>query len=374
MISTKDLSALLATLYAAPLEPENWQVFFDHLCALTNTASGYMVSVRPRGNELLAGGGLNFEPEILSLYNEHYAAGDPYTEPATANRTGGIISGEALVRRYDLLRSELYNDLLRRYDLEHMTLLSCGWSVEGGDMFPLWRSPKQGAMDAASLQLLRTLLPHVRTAIRLRTKVMDYNISEQFSEASLDAMSIAALLVTDKGQVRHMNQRAAALLQCADGLLLRGGALTATDSRESAQLDLLIKGAIASNRNIPGSIPGGAMRILRVHEKTPLQVTILPLPEQDLAVQIEPVAMVFVGDPSSSPRPRGAFMQQLYGLTPTESRLADLLLEGLDVREAAERLHTSLGTARFHLKRVFAKTGTRRQTQLMRLMLSLPER
>jgi DNA-binding CsgD family transcriptional regulator len=65
-------------------------------------------------------------------------------------------------------------------------------------------------------------------------------------------------------------------------------------------------------------------------------------------------------------------MKQLYGLTPTEARLADLLLEGLEVRDIANRLTMTLETARFHLKRVLAKTGTRRQTELMRLMLSLP--
>jgi DNA-binding CsgD family transcriptional regulator len=65
-------------------------------------------------------------------------------------------------------------------------------------------------------------------------------------------------------------------------------------------------------------------------------------------------------------------MKMLYGLTPTESRLADLLLEGLDVRGAAQRLGITIETARFHLKRVLAKTDTRRQTELMRLMLSLP--
>jgi hypothetical protein len=52
--------------------------------------------------------------------------------------------------------------------------------------------------------------------------------------------------------------------------------------------------------------------------------------------------------------------------------LADALLEGLDVREAAERLHITLETGRFHLKRVFSKTGVGRQAELIRLMMSLP--
>jgi DNA-binding CsgD family transcriptional regulator len=85
-----------------------------------------------------------------------------------------------------------------------------------------------------------------------------------------------------------------------------------------------------------------------------------------------PCALVLISDPSVSPKSRAAFMRMLYGLTPTESRLADLLLQGFEVREAADRLRTTLETARFHLKRVLAKTGTRRQSELMRLMLSLP--
>jgi DNA-binding CsgD family transcriptional regulator len=62
----------------------------------------------------------------------------------------------------------------------------------------------------------------------------------------------------------------------------------------------------------------------------------------------------------------------LYRLTPTEARLADLLLGGLEVRAVADHLGITIETARFHLKRVLAKTGTHRQTELVRLMLTLP--
>jgi DNA-binding CsgD family transcriptional regulator len=62
----------------------------------------------------------------------------------------------------------------------------------------------------------------------------------------------------------------------------------------------------------------------------------------------------------------------LYGMTPTECRGADLLLEGLDTRELVQRLSITLETARFHVKRVLTKTGARRQSELVRLMLSLP--
>jgi DNA-binding CsgD family transcriptional regulator len=86
----------------------------------------------------------------------------------------------------------------------------------------------------------------------------------------------------------------------------------------------------------------------------------------------EAAALVQFSDPFALPRSRRTVLRALYGLTPTESRLADLLLQGLEVREVADRMSTTLETARCHLKRVMAKTGTRRQAELMRLMLTLP--
>jgi DNA-binding CsgD family transcriptional regulator len=104
----------------------------------------------------------------------------------------------------------------------------------------------------------------------------------------------------------------------------------------------------------------------------PLQVAVSPFCPGTLLDEPQATALIQFSDPSAAPRSRAAVLRALYGLTPTESRLADLLLQGLEVREAADRLGTTLETARFHVKRVLGKTGARRQTELMRLMLSLP--
>jgi DNA-binding CsgD family transcriptional regulator len=65
-------------------------------------------------------------------------------------------------------------------------------------------------------------------------------------------------------------------------------------------------------------------------------------------------------------------LRTLYGLTPTETRVAEHLLAGLEIRELAAKMVMTLETARFHVKRILAKTGAHRQSELMRLMLSLP--
>src|ERR1700734_1945266 len=139
MISTEELSSLLATLYAAPLEPTKWHAFLEHLCSLTNIDSGYLVGSHPtEGNVCLAGGGLNFDPEVFRLYNEHYGANDPYRDPLMSNPRIGLIQGEDLVSHSTLLESELYNEVLSRYDLEYMNMLSCNCRNGQAELLSLW--------------------------------------------------------------------------------------------------------------------------------------------------------------------------------------------------------------------------------------------
>lgn len=373
MISTEELSELLAILYAAPLQSDKWQIFFDHLSRLTKVSSGYLITGdEDQGYKALAGGGLAFNSETVQLYNEYYVQVDPFRDPALLNPRVAVIRGEELVSRHQLLKTELYNDLLRRNDMESMTLLSCSPIAEHIDVMPVWRRKQDGPMDEVSIALLETLLPHVHTALKIRRGLQAANAERHFAELALDAISTAAFLVTATGHVQHMNQRATALVEKGDCLRLERAVLTASNPTESARLRSFISGAASAGRSGSHIAPGGALSISRQGTQRPVHLTVLPVPEDRRSMMAIPCALVLISDPSVSPKSRAAFMRMLYGLTPTESRLADLLLEGLEVRGIADRLGITIETARFHLKRVLAKTGTRRQTELMRLMLSLP--
>jgi DNA-binding CsgD family transcriptional regulator len=371
MISSEELSKLLGSLYAAPLQPEKWQVFFDHLSRLIKVSSGYLITGNEsQGQEILAGGGSRFNPEVLQLYREHYGPMDPFWAPFLRNPRIAIIRGEELVRREQLVKTEFYNDLLTKYDMDSMTLLSCSSNVNQTDIMSVWR-PQDHPMEEESIALLRTLLPHANTALQLRARLQATEIQSPFAETVLDSMSIAAFLVSANGYVHHRNKLAETFVQQADGLRIDGTILTASSHSENARLHLFISGAALAGQG-KNLLPGGALAIARHGTQPPLRVAVLPVPENHRSLIRVPCALVFVSDPAASPKSRAVFIRMLYGLTPAESRLADLLLEGLELRGVAERLGLTIHTARFHLKRVLTKTGTRRQTELMRLMLSLP--
>ena len=80
--------------------------------------------------------------------------------------------------------------------------------------------------------------------------------------------------------------------------------------------------------------------------------------------------MIFVTDPETMTTPETTFLQNQFGLTPAEAVLARELLSGDGIEAAATRAGIGVPTARTHLRRVLAKTGTSRQAELVRVILS----
>jgi DNA-binding CsgD family transcriptional regulator len=117
---------------------------------------------------------------------------------------------------------------------------------------------------------------------------------------------------------------------------------------------------------------GGAMVISRWPPNRPLRVVVTPFHSSDDLLTDQPAAMVFFYDAGARPGSRSAVLSALYSLTPAECRVADLLTGGHELTSAADQMRMTAVTARFHLKSIFRKTGVRRQSELIRLVLGLP--
>lgn len=364
---------LLPILYAAPVEPSKWQEFLDLLTGLTEIPIGYLISSTPEAvNLCLAGEGANYDPETAALYNDRYGADDPFRAGFLAQPRVGLIDGEDLVRRPDLVKTEIWSELLSPRGLHHVTMLCGSCDASRISVLSLWRDSKQGPLDAVSAQLLTALSPHVRTALRLNARLKAVDSCHALSETALDALDMTVVLVDEAGRVQHMNVNAAKRLPNLIGISIQSGRLVASNARDDSQLQELIKRATGRSSRAAAMPSGGAMKIGRPQTTESLQISVVPASERTHIGDRGRYAAIFIGEPRAAPRLRGDVLREVYGLTAAEARVANFLLEGKDLRGAAAQLSIEWTTARFHLKRVFAKTGTRRQTELMRLMLTLP--
>jgi len=233
------------------------------------------------------------------------------------------------------------------------------------------RSQSAGPLGQEAVDPMRHLTPHLKRAFQVYKKLENLQASAEGANTTLERLEIAVIELSGDGSVAGMNRRAEALIQRNDCLTLSQGRLAATNSSDAEQLEKLTRAAALTGAGL-GSSTGGAMLLHRSGHLEPLTVTVMPFHSSHVLTESHPCALVLIGDPAERPASRAGLLSVLYRLTPAECRLADLLLEELDLRRVAERMRITVGTARFMVKSIFAKTGTHRQSQPVRLLMSLP--
>jgi DNA-binding CsgD family transcriptional regulator len=184
----------------------------------------------------------------------------------------------------------------------------------------------------------------------------------------VDRLSHGVVLVGVSGFVVHANRSAEELFSADDGVRLQERELRADKVADTATLKALIANAMSSTSR---DKDGGALAVIaRKSGRPPLRVLVTPLAQRPIAYSEDtPAALVFITDPEKMPLPSQQHLQRLFSLTPAEARVAMALLDGESVERLADHLGISRNTARTHLRRLFAKTNTKRQGELIRVLL-----
>ncbi len=183
--------------------------------------------------------------------------------------------------------------------------------------------------------------------------------------AALEQLGRGVVLVGKAGQVYHANRLAREICAAGDGLALCEGRLTGTQSPDAARLAAALRRAQY----------GGATELLRLARpsgRRPLSVLVTAMgPTRGIAAQPQRDggAVVWICMPERIDAPACSRLMQSYGLTAAEAGLLHLLLSGCDLAGSSRQLGISVTTARTHLRSVLAKTGTHRQSELVRLSL-----
>jgi DNA-binding CsgD family transcriptional regulator len=113
----------------------------------------------------------------------------------------------------------------------------------------------------------------------------------------------------------------------------------------------------------------------RALDGLPLSVVVLPyraLAYAETVIEQGSRAIVLLYDPDRSRTDPPGILRELYRLSDAEARVSWRLANGEALEEIAAAEGASRETVRSQLKRIFAKTGTRRQSELVRLILIGP--
>ena len=270
----------------------------------------------------------------------------------------------------ELKTSAVYNEWLQRCGARNG--LNARLDGPGGSRI-LWTlgDPLAGSgWGSAQLDMMELLLPHIRQFVRVRLSLADAEVLGATLSGLLDDSRFGVMHLDRRGRIVEASDPAREILRQEDGLFDRDGFLGAWLADDHANLERLLRRALA---DVGGQAPAsGSMPVRRAPGLPPLTVHVAPvgLHEGDLG-RWRVAALVLVVDPASRPRVDAALVAEALGLTPAQGEVAALLACGRTVRDIALLTGRQQNTVHKHLKQTYRKLGISRQADLVRLVLSL---
>jgi DNA-binding CsgD family transcriptional regulator len=366
MKQSDQVSALLSKVYDAAASPYAWNTFLDAFATASDAsvAALFWHDEEHRQYDIMALHGAS--DEYVPLYTRHYAQVDEWITRGTGIlRTGWVGTSQMLCPDEELVKTEFHSDFLRRFGLFHQFGGILTQHGRARSAITLLRPKRHGSFGKRDVRLLDILMPHLQRAMTIRQRFVDLEAQNHSLECALDLFTSAIIFVNVKMEVLRVNRSAETLLNRKNGLLVRGKNLTAYAPHESAQLQ---RAVVAAETNGSCLGVGGTVLISR-REARPLSINIAPMAVSSPYVSIRAAAILFVTDPEEDLHVSTEILQQSFGLTPAEARIANLLVQGKSLTRICDDLCISYSTVRAHLRSIFDKLGVRRQGELVSVLL-----
>lgn len=356
MATLDDFSRLVAAVYSSVLAPENWNETLSDLQRTLDTHCA-LIRVDETGRSIQAA---SLAPDACADYQRHYRRLDYVLEAVEHSPVGSFQSGRALVALQ--AQSEFHIDWLRPLDMTDGLFVRL---TDGpAPMAFLTAGPRP---PEPFVPLVSALVPHLQQALRSQAHLEHLRRRADELGAVTQALGHAVIVVTAASRIVYTNSAAEDLLRSADGLMVHAGRLEAA----AAGTDTALQGSIHAAVAPVGSHPSGnSLLCARPSGRRPYVIEVLPT-DPSGATGSGRHAVVVVADPEHESDTAPTFLRRHYGLTPGETEIAVMVMNGGGVKEIAERMSLSQSTVKTHLQHVFDKTGTHRQADLIRLLLAL---
>jgi DNA-binding CsgD family transcriptional regulator len=234
----------------------------------------------------------------------------------------------------------------------------------------LHRTRKAGSYELGDIERFAALQRHLAKSLAIGFKLGSLGAMQRFGTEWLDRNDSAVVLLDEHRRVIFTNRAAQALRSKQDGVRLSTAGIKLHYKPDNDKLQSLIAQALSPVAS-PHKSPGGAMRTPRPSGGRPYGICVVAVSGRLPALALfRPAVCVIITDPDRPTPSSAQIFRAAFGLTDAEAGLAALLAAGEDLRGAAEELKITYGTARSRLAQIFQKTSTRRQGELIRLLLT----
>ena len=366
---------LLADLYGGALSDARWvsaATLIQETIGTNGTSLTYVdlgAGIEPRIHLARFFVGKEQRDDLQQLYFRDY-----YWRDEAIPRLRGLCDGD-LAHKSDLYtdeekrKSPTYNEFRLPNNTEGGLYMALDGLDGSAVVCSFGNSTEGGGWTHDQIEAIERLGPHIRQFARVRRVLADARALGASLTRLLENGRSGFIQLDRRGRILEANDRARGILLRRDGLGDERGVLHAENRSENEKLGCLLAQALPPY-GAQGT--GGSMKVTRRKARTPLVVEVHPVRPAGHDSRARKVgALVLVSDPAARPPVDPDVVAEVLGLTPAESRVALAVTSGQTVAGTAHALDCAENTVKTHLKHVYRKLGIRKQSELVRRVMSL---
>ena len=372
-----DIDPIVALLYDGVTNSGDWYDGLDAMAQAFGSVGFHYMALDGRDASLLeAMATFELSAESVHAYETHYVHDDPRMAIAMRQPAGYSWADHDYLDKRTVSRTPVYTELLIPNGACHTLALRIRADAERTEFLGYFRPAGAPLTSDAERQFLRRLTPHIQRASMLRTRMAELARHAALGLSALEHVPQGVAVVDGLGRMQHMNRAAEGLMEADGPCCVRGGHLAFHHAEDNHRFQRLVAAACAQGLATKSTVGSAAPAAgaFRVQGRVPaVTVSVIPLKASHplAAFRQMHLALVVFASPGLQASASGSILQSLWGLTPTESRLALALTAGRSIKAFAEAEGCSWHTVRTHLRNTLRKCGCHRQVDLVQMVQSL---
>lgn len=367
------LTQLVSGFYDASMDPKLWPEVLGKLRDAVHADNAAVVS-----HDFEAGRGqvdhsVGIDAMFVTAYREFYSRQNVWLQqPEKFTQHGQVFTSQQLADAPAVVDTDFYRYWLRPQNLLHSLIGILDVQGSQVTLVSFARARDKGAFWDDDAEFLLRILPYLRQGLRAGHVFRRVQNNERILLDTLDIMPIGIALLGSSGAVLTANRVARQIIDTEEALYVGSGGLGLKLAAGRFRFRDFLAGSLGGSRG-ESETDIDSFSVPRDGNRRPITLLVMPVKDRTMGrSDRDPAAVLFIGDPERPVEIDPRNLIRLYGLSRAESRVAVLLGKGLRLDQAAQHLGLTYETVRKHLKQIFSKTGTDRQAELVRTIVSGP--
>lgn len=350
----------VTALYDAAIEPELWPVALKSVADEVGADVGLLFGVdfHIAGPTMLH---CTHDGSSLDAFGNRHMD-NMWSRAAAMKPAPSVARTEDLIPVEQLVQSSFYADVLEPAGLFHSLGANLTKTRDEFVCVSFLRPRARHAFDGDEMAWMKSAVPHLQRAALVTRRLAG---ADMLCAAALETLSLLKsplFLLDGEGRVLFLNRAAEGLLGGSAGLRMQDGRLHASSRESTSRIQRLLCRATHE---------GGYVSVPRQDRAGSVIFHLARL--GDTAIRLRgrvPMFILFAGTDGAAVDVPCEILQEAFGFTEREANVALLLTGGRGLPAIARTLGVSLNTVRSHAARVYDKTGTTGQLQLLIELLS----